>query len=155
MVPKPDRLASPEPEPQAAAETIDTRPQEVDISAYGGDTLTIQITAPDTLVAGMDWNAQVRKDRNPTTPVDATFLITPPTGAGVPAAVVLSAVDTARLSGAGAIRRVVNPTTGATQQSQTYTGVWDCQISDPTNPDPVITLVQGTITLDADVTRLP
>jgi hypothetical protein len=141
-------------EPVAAAETIDTRPQEVDIAAYGGDTLTIQITAPTSLVTGMDWNAQVRKDRNPSTPIDASFLITPPVGSG-PAAVVLSSVDTARLAGTGTIRRSTNPQTGATQQIQTYTGVWDCQISDPTNPDPVITLVQGTITLDADVTRLP
>lgn len=133
---------------------IDTRPQVVDITHYGGDTLTIKVTAPESLTTGMVWNAQVRTSRTGTTTADATFTITPPNPPTDPAAyLVLKAADCRRLIGTGA---VVQKRMGAEVRAiQTYKGSWDCEIKHPTNPDPVTTLVQGQLNLELDVTRTP
>ena len=39
---------------------LDTRPQVVDIAHYGGDTLTIRVAAPFSLVDGKEWHSQIR-----------------------------------------------------------------------------------------------
>jgi hypothetical protein len=133
--------------------TIDTRPQIVDITHYGGDTLTIKVTAPESITTGMVWSAQVRANRDTGTPVDATFVITPPVPGGDTAAyVMLKASDCRRLIGTGAVVRK-RTTVGTLATVQSYVGVYDVQINHPTNPDPVTTLVQGSLTLDMDVTR--
>lgn len=131
--------------------SLDTRPDTVDITHYAGDTLTIKVTAPDALVAGRGWTAQIRADRAATT-VDASFTITPPTVADGPAYLVLPAAESARLAGTGTRKRVVR--SGVAVLVATYSGVWDCQVADPLG-DPVTTLVQGSITIEADVSRLP
>lgn len=133
--------------------SIDTRPKVVDITAYGGDTLTIKVTAPVELTNGMVWNAQLRADREDATPIDATFVITLPNPPTDPAAyLVLRSADCRRLIGTGTVLRK-RTKAGTTVTVQSYTGVYDCEIKHPTNPDPVRTLVQGTLTLDMDVTR--
>lgn len=130
---------------------VDTRPEVVNITHYAGDTLTISVTAPASVVEGQVWSAQVRPSRDPTAPLDATFTITPPTVADGPAFLVLSSVDCARLAGTGVV--VQRTWKGTTYAVQTYTGEWDCQVAAPGGPDPVRTLVQGTLTIEADVTR--
>ena len=112
---------------------LDSTPGRVDLVGYAGDTLTVTITAPDTLVAGKVWAAQVRATRDPGAPVDATFTITPPAVADGPAYVVLAADDTALLAATGE-----------------YAGQWDCQVS---NAVETRTLAQGSITIKVDVTQ--
>lgn len=143
---------------------LDTRPDVVDLSHYGGDTLTITITAPSYLVSGMEWTAQIRGARE-AVGVDAEFDITPPTVTDGPAFLVLTAAECRRLIDAGGVlvqvqqQRTVRlgPTTNALAAVprilQRYSGVWDCQIAPFTGGDPVRTLVQGAITIDLDVTR--
>ena len=111
---------------------FDTRPTQVNIDHYGGDTLTIRVTVDAGVVAGRDWNAQVRATRT-SQRIDATFTIIPDaTGADV----MLSADDCKRLSDRGK-----------------YAGFWDVQLS-AAGADPVTTLAQGELAIYPDVTRL-
>src|SRR5512144_3119905 len=132
---------------------LDTRPQSVDLYHYAGDTLTVQIRAPSSLVAGKTWTAQVRSTRQATV-VDATFAITVPTVTDGPAYLVMTSVDTARLPAElGTPIRVIKGT-GAEATAvmiQTYQGVWDCQVRATSGTDPVTTLVSGAIKIEADV----
>ena len=131
--------------------SINGIPTNVPITWLGGDTLTFTVTAPDSVVAGMEWLAQVRSSEDAAT-VDATFAITPPAVADGPAYLTLSAAETARLVGLGTIVQRGGPTPRAIQQ---YKGVWDVQVATPGGLDPVRTLAKGTLTLEADVSRLP
>lgn len=131
---------------------LDTRPKVQDINAYGGDTLTIKITAPDSITAGKTWNAHLKTVRESEI-TDAEFEITPPEVPGGPAYLVLSSAVTTALVEGMPLGTVRNPD-GTTKAAKKYQGVYDCQIS-LAGLDPVRTLVQGTITLDQDVTRLP
>lgn len=126
---------------------LDVVPDTVDIRAYAGDTLTIRVTAPDALVGGLDWLAQVRTTDTDTT-VAATFDITPPAVPDGPAYLVLPAATTRLL--AGTLGREL-PTTRSIIR---FTGVWDVQVSDA-GSDPVTTLARGQLTIDMDVSRLP
>lgn len=111
---------------------FDTRPTEVNIKHYGGDTLTIHVKVAAEIVAGRSWTAQVRTARTSQT-VAATFTCTEDAeGANV----VLSAVDCRRLSERGEFK-----------------GFWDVQLSAAGGLDPVSTLAQGEITIVPDVTR--
>jgi hypothetical protein len=130
---------------------LDFTPATEDIKAYGGDTATIEVRAPAVVTDGMVWDAEVRTAKDSPT-IDATFLITIPATSGGPAYITLSSVDTARLAGTAPVVNKRGPD-GVTRAIQTYSGVWDCQVSDPINPDPVRTLVKGTITVELDVTR--
>lgn len=126
---------------------ITTVPQIVNITHYAGDTLTIVVTAPSSLVAGRTWDAQVRSSRESTT-VDGTFDITPPTLADGPAYLVLQQEVTSAL---GAMGELVTDRSG--KSTIKYNGVWDCQVS-ADGDDPVTTLVQGNISFIRDVTRI-
>lgn len=129
--------------------TLDTRPDPVDLLLYGGDTFTLTVTAPALLTDGASWSAQIRGSRDAAT-VDAVFLITVPEYSGGPAYLTLDAETTTTLVNGGAIiRRRVGREVRAIQQ---YLGEWDCQVS-ADGDDPVRTLVQGTITIELDVTR--
>ena len=131
--------------------TISTIPTIVDVTHYGGDTFTLEIKAAPEVTEGMVWNADIKLGRDTDT-IDASFTIVPPPPGGGSAYATLSSVDSARLVGSAAIvtRRSV---TGTQLSIQKYIGVWDCQVSHPTNPDPVRTLVQGSFSIEIDVTR--
>lgn len=141
----------------ASAQTLDTRPQVVDIYHYAGDTLTIRVTAPAGVIAGMVWTGQIRSARDASA-IDAEFLITPDeTGASVvlPAAISASLASTgAVLSGAALRRADPQPWSQKITALQRYIGVYDVQVSGPGGAEPVRTLVQGTLTLDMDVSRI-
>ena len=111
---------------------FDTRPTEVNIDHYGGDTLTIRVNVDAAVVAGRDWNAQVRNART-SQAIAATFsIVEDATGADV----VLASADCRRLSERGK-----------------YSGFWDVQLS-VAGGDPVTTLAQGELNIHPDVTRL-
>jgi hypothetical protein len=111
---------------------LSTLPQEVNIEAYGHDTLTVHIKISAALIAGRVFTAQVR-GKATSSKVDATFnVVTTATGADI----VLSSVDTRRLSSRGE-----------------YLGFWDVQLAPPTGVDPVTTLAYGELKLKPDVTR--
>lgn len=111
---------------------FDTRPTEVNIEHYGGDTLPIYVRVDSAVVNGRDWNAQVRSART-SQKIDATMTVTPDaTGAWVQ----LSAEDCKRLAARGV-----------------YTGYWDVQLS-VAGADPVTTLATGELKIYPDVTRL-
>lgn len=120
--------------------TLDTSPKIVDLIGYAGDTLTVMVTAATAVIAGRVWTAQIRASAGAAS-VDATFTITVPTVTDGPAFLVLPASETARLFSSGV--------------GKVYAGVWDCQLAPAGGGDPVTTLVQGRITIPADVTRSP
>jgi hypothetical protein len=126
--------------------TLDTRPDTVDINHYAGDTLTLAIRAPSSYVAGRVWSASVRSTRSAAT-IDASFSVIVPTVTDGPAYITLSSADTALLGNMG----IMVPGAGGLSV-KTYTGVWDVQVKHPSG-DPVSTLVQGIIKIEADVTR--
>lgn len=132
---------------------IDVRPKVVDIAAYAGNTLTIRVTVPAGVADGFIWEAHIRADRSSTGPPDATFDITQPTVPGDPGFLTLKAADSSRLAGTGVVVRRRDAKAGTTKVVQVYSGQWDCQARHPTDPDPVHTFAQGSITLDLDVTR--
>lgn len=111
---------------------IDTRPQEINIDHYAGDTLTLHVKVPALVVDGRTWTGQVRSRRD-SQKVDATFQITE-TVEG--ADVVLLNVDCQELAKRGK-----------------YTGFWDVQLAAPDGSDPVTTLAYGEIRIHPDVTR--
>lgn len=135
----------------ATTPVLDTRPQLVDITHYGSDTLTIEVTAPASLVSGKEWLAQIKTKKEDMVP-SASFTITPPAVADGPAYLILPSAESARLLGLGtAVRERTSAGTMAVVQK--YTGFWDCQVSATGGADPVTTLVQGKITIEIDVSR--
>jgi len=131
---------------------IDTRPKVENITHYGGDTLTIKVTAPAELTDGMAWNAQVRSARTSEV-IDAVFTITPPAFSGGPAYLILPGAVCASLVAGTPVATVRSPD-GTTRMVSIYKGEYDCQVS-ASGTDPIRTLVQGSLTIDPDVTRLP
>lgn len=112
---------------------LSTLPQEANIDAYGGDTLTIHIKISVAEIAGRVFTAQVRSN-NTAHKIDASFqVITTSEGADIR----LLAADTKRLSSRGL-----------------YEGRWDVQLAMAgADPDPVTTLAYGDLRLHPDVTR--
>lgn len=126
-------------------QTLSTVPMVVDVHHYSGDTLSLLVEIPAAVVAGRDWDAQVRSSRDALTP-DADFVIIPGGTADqwilqLPGATVTELVDTK-----GVVVRVDG------KQVTRYVGVYDAQIS-VGGLDPIQTVVQGTLTIDLDVTR--
>jgi hypothetical protein len=131
--------------------SISTIPTIVDITHYGGDTFTLEVIAAPEVTDGQVWNADIKLARDSDV-IDASFsIVAPPVGGGS-AYLTLSSVDSARLVGEAAIITRRAPS-GALLSIKKYVGVWDCQVSHPTNPDPVRTLVQGSFSIEVDVTR--
>jgi uncharacterized protein with LGFP repeats len=125
-------------------QTLSTVPMVVNVHHYGGDTLSVRIVVNDATVAGRDWDAQIRKTQD-AEEIDATFDIVP--GAMdewflvLPGAVVSDLLATKST----VVRVDGKPVTR-------YIGVYDAQVSDA-GSDPIQTFVQGTMTIDLDVTR--
>jgi hypothetical protein len=139
--------------------TIDTRPQGVALKAYAGDTLAFNIIT-DTDYTTYAWSGQVRASHDNSGTVvdvdgDAEFdfgTTTAGTGDNVGkwvTPVSLSSASTRAL--ADTVIENPTPSTADAPSLQTYSGVWDIQVS---LGGVVQTLVQGTITVDADVTRV-
>jgi len=131
--------------------TISTIPTIVDITHYGGDTFTLEVKAAPEVTEGQSWNADIKLARDSDI-VDASFSIIPPPAGGGSAYLTLSSVDSARLVANAAVVTRRSPS-GVQLSIKKYTGVWDCQVSHPVDPDPVRTLVQGTFSIEVDVTR--
>jgi hypothetical protein len=138
---------------------IDTRPDSVDVFHYAGDTLTLKIEVDDDLADGMEWTAQVRASRDASAP-DAEFEIDLIEDGASLTLTAATTTELATVSGillSGPTLRTANPVAfaaGATQMLR-YSGVWDVQIAAPGGGDPVISLAQGVLTIDMDVSRLP
>ena len=126
-------------------QTLSTVPMVVDVHHYGGDTLNILVVVPAAVIAGRDWDAEVRANREAET-VDATFDVIVGNTADewylqLPGSVVSELLATKAV----VVRVDGKPTTR-------YVGVYDAQVS-ANGSDPIQTLVQGTLTIDLDVTR--
>lgn len=131
---------------------IDLRPQVVNILAYAGNTVPLTIVVPAGVADNFIWSGQLKATRDSDV-VDAEFVITEPASPGEPAYAMLSAVDTARLAGVAPMIRK-RSVAGVTMEVRSYSGEYDIQAKHPMDPDPVYTWVQGTLTIDLDVTRV-
>lgn len=139
---------------------MDARPSGVEIRGYAGDTLTFYINSDDPF-SGYTWSGQVRSLHDSTV-IDADFTIGLPesyTVNGVTryrTAVTLSDVDTRALADLAVETDTtpqyvkINNVKSTLSSVRTYTGYWDVQI---TSNNVTKTIVQGTIVIDADVTR--
>lgn len=154
------------------ATTIDVRPEVVEIKAYAGDTLSFDIMTVDIYSAGNGWNWQgqvrITHDEGDTpTIADGQFEFTnedptfnDPTyfpGMQYKITCVLPSNVTRDLAAqvtSGIDPGYVKPGTDPKSSLLTFSGIFDIQVVDGSTPPNVKTLVQGTITLDADVTRL-
>jgi hypothetical protein len=134
-------------------ETVDIRPAYKSIAGYGGDTLSFNVTVPAGAIDGYLWSGQVRSSRLPDNVLEAEFLITPPALPGDPAIVSLPAVITRALADKGVAKKQYTPD-GQRRMTLVYTGDYDIQVRPPDGDDPTITIMQGVITIDMDVTRL-
>lgn len=134
---------------------IDTRPQGIALMGYAGDTLPLTIVT-DFDYSTYTWSGEVRKDHADAV-VDAEFVI----GATVPVStkfhtpVYLSAASTRALADLSPTDDLPptytkSGTSDIAVSVQQYSGVWDIQVE---LAGVVTTLVQGTITIDADITR--
>lgn len=135
---------------------LDTRPMSVNISAYGGDTLTILVMIPETaLPVPSEFRAQLRVSKE-SDAVAAEFVVIvgAVVGGKVPVSLVLASATTSMLVGGAAKVRVPLDERARTYALvQRWSGVWDMQSSSAGGGDPVTTHVQGTLDLDLDVTR--
>jgi hypothetical protein len=137
------------------ATTIDTRPSDIDLITYAGDTLTLNITSPDVDYSTWAWTGQIKTAVDSST-VDAEFEFThgePPAGSTTSA--VLSATDSANLGSIALYSAQFSTKSGPVAtpmmvEAFRYSGVWDIQVE---NAGVVITLVRGTIKVDTDITR--
>ncbi len=134
------------------AEDINTQPMVRNLYLYGGDTFSMKVTVPAGAFDGFAWTGQVRSSRDPSTgTLDAEFQIDPPAAPGDPCWPTLLAVDTRRLALLG---KPVKRKVGLAQRIfLVYTGDYDIQIKHPDEPDPVVTIVQGIVSIDIDVTE--
>lgn len=139
---------------------MDARPSGVELRGYAGDTLSFYVTS-DEEFSGYTWAGQVRTDHVDST-VDVSFSIGATTSyivGGVTryrTPVTLAAADTRTLADLAVEENAVpqyvkiNGVRTTLSSLPTYTGVWDIQV---TQGSITKTIVQGTIIIDADVTR--
>lgn len=135
---------------------IDARPQGVELKAYAGDTFSFKIIT-DVDYTTYTWTGQIRSD-HPDQEVDASFTFgTPESAAGKWETVVTLSADSTQALADLVVEPPVTPSilnvggAASTLTSvNTYKGVWDIQVM---FNEVVKTLVQGTITVDEDVTR--
>lgn len=136
-------------------------PEVVNLTYYGGDTLTLDFYIPPAFVPSPpQWAAQVRSPREAIA-ILATFNITynAVTSHAVlvlPAAVTKRLVDENGTLYTGSAVAKIWPelyAAGVTSMRR-FSGDWDFQLSAVGGVDPVTTLAQGRLLLDGDVTRL-
>lgn len=134
---------------------IDARPQGVELKAYAGDTFSFKIIT-DVDYSTYTWTGQIRSIHSDQV-VDASFDFSVPVlvEGKWETFVTLSADSSQALADlvveppvTPSILNVGKPSTKTSVN--TYNGVWDIQVK---TGEVVKTLVQGTITVDEDVTR--
>lgn len=132
--------------------TLDLRPGVVDVLGYAGDTLRLDVRLENTdLLTGRTFAAQVRTSHDATS-VLATFTVTP---TAVGAILVLPSDITSALGAAGVLVEIRRQGANTRTTVQRFAGVYDVQLADAATPPDTLTVVQGALTIDADVTRLP
>lgn len=136
--------------------SIDLRPASLDILGYAGDTIRLTIRT-DVDYSTATWSGSIKDSRNVGETSQAEFVFGTPTldpGTG-------TWTQTAKIEEADTAQLFDDTNVGNTGQPPVpYTGVWDIQVEfdDPDDGGAltdVITLVQGTITIEGDVTRVP
>jgi hypothetical protein len=145
---------------------IDLTPQVLDITAYGGDTLSLLVSFPPGYVAGRIWSAQIRSVKTDLN-TDAVFQVNLGATANDPVTLVLSSAATRALVTEAAEAQMMAATTRSAPTRRavapfavgdpitTYSGSWDCQLAPVGGGDPTTTVVRGSIKIVLDVTRLP
>lgn len=119
--------------------TIDTRPSIVNLIGYAGDSLHFYVVVDAATMGDRTLVAQIREAREDLNP-DATFDITATPTVEMP--------DMWMVSLPASVTRSLTP-------GQAYFGYWDLQLADESGmADPVNTLVQGSIAIHPDVTRV-
>lgn len=114
---------------------FDTRPTQVDIDHYAGDTLVIRINVLAAVVDGRTWKAQARATRTATA-IAGEFEVFPD-------------VDGCTIQLPSAICQSL-------AASGVWKGYWDVQVYDTVSgPDPVTTFSGGALNIHPDVTRTP
>lgn len=133
---------------------INTTPDIVNITHYGGDTLTIKVEVSDDLAGGAEWHAQLRSDPLSATS-DAEFVITTHMDGAtlvLPGSVTRDLVEGVNATAFAAFN--ANPMPFATSTAvKDYVANWDVQISGPGGIDPIKTLARGVITITLDISR--
>lgn len=133
--------------------SIDLRPAELDIIGYAGDTIRLTIRT-DVDYTTATWTGSVKDSRNVGETSQASFVF----GTQTFDAGTSTYVQTAKIEEADTAALFAAANTGNTGQPPVaYSGVWDIQVEHD-DPDDVgvltdvITLLQGTITIESDVT---
>jgi hypothetical protein len=112
---------------------FDTRPTQVDIDHYAGDTLSIRINVDAATVNGRTWKAQVRSERTSATVAGEFDVLPDATGCTI-----MLESDICKTLAANGV----------------YKGFWDVQVYEPVGgPDPVTTFAGGRLNIHPDVTR--
>ena len=112
---------------------FDTRPTQVDIDHYAGDTLSIRINVDAATVDGRTWKAQVRAERTDLVSAGEFDVLPDVDGCTI----MLESSICQTLAAAGV-----------------WKGFWDVQVYEPVGgPDPVTTFAGGQLRLYPDVTR--
>jgi len=136
--------------------TIDTRPQGIAIHGYAGDTLTLTIVT-DTDYSAYTWTGQVKTDHDDAI-ADALFTFGAQTAvhtkfhtpATLDASATRQLADLAPTDDLPPVHVKPGGDVATAVSTQVYSGLWDIQVE--SSGGDVTTLVQGTITIDADVT---
>lgn len=135
---------------------MDARPSGVEIRGYAGDTLTFYVNSEESF-SGYTWTGQVRSTHDATeADVEFTIGATTPVDSRYRTPVTLSSLDTRTLADLAIETDVapqyvkINGTKMTLSSVRTYYGYWDVQV---TQGNVTKTIVQGTIQIDADVTR--
>ena len=114
---------------------FDTRPTQVDIDHYAGDTLVIRVNVAADVVDGRTWKAQARESRTATVLAGEFDVFPDATGCTIQ------------------LPSTICQTLAATG---VWKGYWDVQVYDTvTGPDPVTTFAGGHLNIHPDVTRQP
>lgn len=134
--------------------SIDLRPAELEILAYAGDTVRLILRTEDDYSAAT-WRGSIKDTRDVDAVERATFSFGTPT-LDVPTN---RWVQTAKIdeTDTASMFALVN---GGGQPLVSYNGVWDIEVEfdDPDDPGvetDVLTLLQGTIVIDGDITKAP
>ena len=130
-------------------QTIDTRPDRVDVAAYAGDSLQFRVLFVDYVP---DQNAAYRahvKDQYDTPPL-ATFDATPIPDRGVTLTLTPEQTEELGKMAYNRARAACSPGRSLTEEDVQFVGVWDVEVVEVNMG--TRTLASGSFTLQPDVT---